>query len=172
MAEQSPTHRPALSEFPQEKLALVYDKLCDRRESTNVLLWQVPALSLTAQAFLLSVTLDGSVSELGRTLTALIGLVAALGTLHLFGRHRQLEVGMSRKLEQLERAAGFPDMHKLGVHTSQDPPRFPKSARRLEKSSFVWTIVLSVIAAVDALILVLSLVALLSDYSPLTLLVK
>lgn len=149
--------------YSSDQLALVYDKLCDRRESTNVLLWQVPTLSLTAQAFLLSVSLDGGISTLGRFLTATIGSFAAVATCQLFARHRFLEERMSVMLDELESEANMPPAHQPRTFTKRllaTSKPFKESSGfrylfRKTKSHGVWLVVLGGIAVVDMVIMVL-----------------
>ena len=58
----------------------------------DALLWQVPALSLTAQAFLLTIALGSDTSRVSRLLTSGLGVIAAFLSLHLFIRQRQAEL--------------------------------------------------------------------------------
>jgi hypothetical protein len=80
-----------------------YKIISDRRNSFNTLLWQSPALSLTAQAFLLNV-----VSAQDRPITARIvcgatAVVVALCTFQLFAKHRYHERTASDFLAEFER---------------------------------------------------------------------
>ena len=81
----------------------VYQVVAARRMQWDALLWQVPALSLTAQAFLLSIALGSDSSRLSRILTSGLGIVAAFLSLHLLIRHRQAEVTDAHWLAQYEK---------------------------------------------------------------------
>lgn len=70
----------------------VYQAVAARRIQADVQLWQVPALSLTAQAFLLTIALGSDMSRVSRLLAAGLGVVAAFLSLHLFMRQRQAEL--------------------------------------------------------------------------------
>lgn len=70
----------------------VYQAVVARRMQWDALLWQVPSLSLAAQAFLLTIALGPSTSRMSRLLAAGLAIVAALLSLHLLIRHRQAEV--------------------------------------------------------------------------------
>jgi hypothetical protein len=66
------------------------------------LLWQVPALSLTAQAFLFSIALSPDGTRTTRIIASLLSLVMTFLSLHLMVKHRQAEVADSQWLEAYE----------------------------------------------------------------------
>jgi hypothetical protein len=68
----------------------------------DALLWQVPSLSLAAQAFLLTIALGPDASRTSRLLTSGLGVVVALLSLHLLIRHRQAEVTDAHWLAEYE----------------------------------------------------------------------
>src|ERR1035438_162519 len=70
----------------------VYQAVAARRMQWDALLWQVPSLSLAAQAFLLTIALGSDASRTARLLASGLGVAAALLSLHLLIRHRQAEV--------------------------------------------------------------------------------
>lgn len=84
-----------------------------RRVSTDAMMWQVPALSLTAQSFLLTIVLGSSATRGGRAVAAGVGLVVAVGALQQMLKHRYHEVMLSRWLETLEEALALPRLHDL-----------------------------------------------------------
>ena len=70
----------------------VYQAVAARRLQWDALLWQVPSLSLAAQAFLLTIAFGPDTSRTSRLLASGLAVVAALLSLHLLIRHRQAEV--------------------------------------------------------------------------------
>lgn len=70
----------------------VYQAVAARRMQWDALLWQVPSLSLAAQAFLLTIAFGPDTSRTSRLLASGLAIVAALLSLHLLVRHRQAEV--------------------------------------------------------------------------------
>jgi hypothetical protein len=70
----------------------VYQVVAARRMQWDALLWQVPSLSLAAQAFLLTLAFGPDTSRTSRLLASGLAVVAALLSLHLLTRHRQAEV--------------------------------------------------------------------------------
>jgi hypothetical protein len=56
--------------------------------SYNTLLWQVPALSLTAQAFLLTIALNPDSSTTARLITAVLSMIIAVASTHLMHDQR------------------------------------------------------------------------------------
>jgi hypothetical protein len=65
-------------------------------------MWQVPALGLTAQAFLLNIALAHDSARLARAIAALLGMTTAALSMQLMAKHRANEVQDSRLLENLE----------------------------------------------------------------------
>jgi len=80
----------------------VYQAVAARRMQWDALLWQVPSLSLAAQAFLLTIALGPDASRTSRLLASGLGVVAALLSLHLLIRHRQAEVADAHWLAAYE----------------------------------------------------------------------
>jgi hypothetical protein len=70
----------------------VYQAVVARRMQWDALLWQVPSLSMAAQAFLLTIAFGPDTSRTSRLLASGLAVVAALLSLHLLVRHRQAEV--------------------------------------------------------------------------------
>lgn len=80
----------------------VYQVVAARKLNQDSLLWQVPSLSLTAQAFLFSISLGNS-SKVSRIIASALSVLMCGLTLHLMGRHRILEVRDSKWLEEYEK---------------------------------------------------------------------
>jgi hypothetical protein len=94
-------------------LASIYQSLAARRMGYDTLMWQVPALSLTAQAFLFTIALsDSSVPEARLTASAL-SFVIAIISLQLMAKHRfheEIDAKLAEKLErelELDSVLGF-----------------------------------------------------------------
>jgi len=79
----------------------VYQVIASRRLGYDTSMWQVPALSFTAQAFLFTIALSAS-SNAARLIAALLALVIALISLQLMSKHRYHETIDARLLEKLE----------------------------------------------------------------------
>jgi hypothetical protein len=60
-----------------------------RRTQFDQLVWQVPVLSLTAQAFLYSIALSPDGTRTTRVIASLLPLVMTFLSLHLMVKHRQ-----------------------------------------------------------------------------------
>lgn len=80
----------------------VYAAVAARRTSFDGLLWQAPVLSLTAQAFLLTIALGAGVSEFSRIIACLLSIVVSLLTVQLLTRHRQAEITDAHLLRDME----------------------------------------------------------------------
>jgi hypothetical protein len=81
-----------------------YKILANRRQAQDTLIWQTPALSLTAQAFLLTIVFRPDSSAFARCLAACLSLLTALASLQLIIKHRYFEKQDSLSLETFEEA--------------------------------------------------------------------
>jgi hypothetical protein len=79
-----------------------YAVVAARRTQWDQLLWQVPVLTLTAQAFLFSIALSHDATKSARVIACLLSLVMTCLSLHLMIKHRQAEVADSQWLESYE----------------------------------------------------------------------
>ncbi|MFC5788932.1 hypothetical protein ACFPPE_03600 [Agromyces tardus] len=89
----------------------VYGTVAARRLQWDNLLWQVPVLSLTAQAFLFTIALGGDTATLARLVACSLSLLVTILTVGLMGRHRQAELTDAHLLRDLE--ADFPEALRI-----------------------------------------------------------
>lgn len=82
----------------------------ERRQSIDQMMWQVPALSLAAQSFLLTISLGNSAGA-ARAVSGLLAFVASLATIQLLLKHRYFELEWSYWLERLSARKPWADMH-------------------------------------------------------------
>src|SRR5689334_1080049 len=71
---------------------MVYQVVAARRLQFDNLVWQVPALSLTAQAFLFTIAIGGTTSRPARIIASLLAIVITVLCTTLMARHRQSEI--------------------------------------------------------------------------------
>jgi hypothetical protein len=83
-------------------IAAVYSALASKHAVLNQLLWQAPMISLSAQAFLLTIAY-GSGQIVYRVVAGFISLTIGLASWQLFCRHALLERLQSIQLLRLER---------------------------------------------------------------------
>jgi hypothetical protein len=86
----------SMSDLDRETYAIV----AARRTQFDQLVWQVPVLSLTAQAFLFSIALSADASRTARVIASVLSLLMTVLSLHLIAKHRQAEVADSHWLEE------------------------------------------------------------------------
>lgn len=104
------TNGETMSESPDPSASLkdvdprLYDMVAQRRLQWDSLLWQVPVLSLTAQAFLLTIALAPDSKQFPRALASALGFVAAVLAMHLMSRDRQAEITDAHWLRDYEQA--------------------------------------------------------------------
>ncbi len=111
-----PTSPPAPLVLTQES-AMVWQAIAARRVAYDTMMWQTPALGLTAQAFLLTLALGGQTSPLARAGAALVSLVLAMMCLQLMAKHRFHERIDASVLEGIERRLGFDAAVGVQPHT-------------------------------------------------------
>lgn len=75
---------------PHDEIA--YQVIAARRLQWDNLVWQVPLISLTAQAFLFTTALGGDSTRPARVVTALLSLAITVLCMALMARHRQSEI--------------------------------------------------------------------------------
>lgn len=170
--QQGPSDSVPLHDTPEHRLA-IWQVLAERRSAYDSMLWQTPALGMTAQAFLFTLTLAPDVSTLGRVVAATLSLVIALVSAQLMAKHRRHEISDCLLLEQLEaslemhRITGF-NPHGAGVSRVTEASMMPgdwtyaflfhrRSPTRLS-SYGLWTIGQALFVLADLVIIGLVLV--------------
>ncbi|WP_433520764.1 hypothetical protein ACQPZ2_25575 [Nocardia pseudovaccinii] len=83
-------------------LEMVYRTVADRRLQYENLLWQVPALSLTAQAFLFSISMGADNDSIARIASSLLALIVSVISIMLMASHRLAERKDALWLERFE----------------------------------------------------------------------
>ncbi|GHH64216.1 hypothetical protein GCM10017772_00230 [Promicromonospora soli] len=78
---------------PDER-RLIYATVTARRLQQDSLVWQVPVLSLTAQAFLYTIALGPESSGFARIVSAVISIVITVLSVTLMARHRWSRPGV------------------------------------------------------------------------------
>jgi hypothetical protein len=86
----------------------IYAAVAARRANFDAMLWQVPVLSLTAQAFLFTISLGHDSSKWSRVIASLLSLVVTALSIVLMARQRQAEVTDAHLLAELEQHAKLP----------------------------------------------------------------
>ena len=87
---------------PSVSVDAVYAALAARRTQFDNLLWQVPVLSLTAQAFLFTIALSDGGTQYSRSIACLLSMVTSFLTVQIFTRHRQAEITDAHWLAEFE----------------------------------------------------------------------
>lgn len=93
-----------------------HETMTARRNAFDSLMWQVPALGLSAQAFLLTIALGHDTARVPRLLAAGLALVIAVISMQLMAKHRFHELLESKSLEDFERRFGPREFAALGLH--------------------------------------------------------
>ena len=124
------------------KYIALHSALVAKRSLANELLWQVPTMSFTAQAFLLSIAFDIEKASCYRVLSGMISCGIGCLCWQLFLRHSALELQTSKRLQDLEKEH-FP----FCVHTD------PKEAAHYEAEEWadvpsrkIWNVAIPLIA--------------------------
>lgn len=81
----------------------LYNVVVQRWLHYDALLWQVPVLSLTGEAFLFTIALSAGNSQYARATASALAFLASLLSMHLMTRQRQAGFADARWLERYER---------------------------------------------------------------------
>jgi hypothetical protein len=96
----------------REEILAQYQVVAARRQNFDSMLWQVPALSLTAQAFLLVIALGSGSGHLARIAAGLLSAVTALMSVQLLLRQRLHEEADARWLHDFEDSHDWEPIHR------------------------------------------------------------
>jgi hypothetical protein len=114
---------------------LMYEMVANRRTNFDSMLWQVPVLTLTAQAFLFTIALSGDSSRAARVIASSLAIVSSFLAVTLMARHRQAEIVDAHWLAARER-------EWFGISNGRDQAHGPEW--QLRRNKFVDRKVLSV----------------------------
>ena len=95
---------------PAERL-VQYQVVAARRTNYEAMMWQVPTLALTAQAFLMTIGLAPSTGRLARIAVGLLSLAISIMAVQLTVRHRLNEITDSMWLEEFELTQNWKSVH-------------------------------------------------------------
>ncbi len=90
-----------------------YGIVAQRRAQWDALLWQMPTMAVTGEAFLFTIALGAHTSQLGRIAASAVALVVSGATLHSLASHRLSELTDSRWLLEHESERGASALHGL-----------------------------------------------------------
>ncbi|MDJ0334575.1 hypothetical protein QMG83_05000 [Salinibacterium sp. G-O1] len=149
----------------QEATLAVYSAVVARRLQWDNLLWQVPVVSFTAQAFLLNVSLAPNSSLFARLVSSALASIVSVLCIHLMAKHRQSEVLDAETLKRME--AELPELlHQHGTAWGDRRAAMPRERglvhffiRPTGRAYPVWIVGLFAFFVVSATIFVLSLAA-------------
>ena len=94
----------------------IYSSVAARRAGFDAMAWQVPIISLTAQAFLFTIALAPDSSFIARMMSAVLALNVTVLSLILHAKHRQADNADSEWLEKLEGKNRYIKKRQLVVH--------------------------------------------------------
>lgn len=141
---------------------MVYSAIAARRTAFDTMMWQVPALGLAAQAFLLTIAFGSSSSNAARYISGALAMIVALVAIQTMLKHRSNELTDNLILERLEKLEGI----EIGLGSS--PHAAPRERGRAvgnelidgtfekHKSVHLWVISLCGFALAGGLAIVLT----------------
>jgi uncharacterized membrane protein len=145
-----------LSEDDMILAASVYQSIETRRIAYDNLIWQTPALGLTAQAFLFTLALSHDSSKTARLTATSLAFVVSVLSMHLMMKHRHHESIDSRLLADMD------DKYHLGaLHSGMDDRAKDAGVKRNWRhrlsAYLVWMVGLGIFAVAAAFIAVVTL---------------
>lgn len=143
-----------------------YAVVANRRQQWDTLLWQMPTMALTGEAFLFTISLGGSTSQTGRIVASLLALVVAVSSLHSLSAHRLSELADSHWLHEYEIRRGAAEVHGVSwrerrMAVIREQLQSPKLSDRLVARTYrfrsievwFWTMVLIALTATAVLVI-------------------
>ncbi|MDR1264173.1 MAG: NUDIX hydrolase family protein [Propionibacteriaceae bacterium] len=112
--------------LPEYNLALVYESLHADYVSHNELMWQTPALAMTAMAFLLTIALSDA-PTIARVLAGGLSAFTAVAGAQLFAKHSANQLAKADQLWHYEKRLQMPQLHK------KSEPEFRAAERLTER---------------------------------------
>jgi hypothetical protein len=153
-----PTNNPDPIDIP-DRYKLIYATLAARQSNRETMLWQVPTLSFTAQAFLFTISLGSSTSETARLIACGLSVVVAVLSLHVLIRHRSLEVNDSEKLKKFEERIFSQPTDKVNLVIHKRLKKRHPFIDWFRSSYHIWIIGLLLVLAASFLVLFLAIFA-------------
>jgi hypothetical protein len=143
-AQPQPQQQPPKAD--RDAVLAVYNRMSARHQSHVTIMWQAPALGLTAQAFLLAISLSADAAGAARAGAAALGCVVVLMSMQLMAKHRIISRRDDQAIRELEA--------ELGVTSPLDAmPLSPSLWGGRLSSYLVWQAGLALFAAVDVVVL-------------------
>lgn len=133
---------------------MTYQVVADRRTQFNALVWQTPALSLTAQAFLFTISLSAGTAPTGRRIAAVLSILTATLSGLLMAKQRAREVQDAEWLEAFEKEHELRIVHGRDVHREWERAHARWWVRLT--SYVVWQLGMAAFGIAGAVVLVLS----------------
>ena len=153
-----------------------YAIVANRRQQWDTLLWQMPTMALTGEAFLFTISLGGSTSQAGRIVASILALVVAVASLHSLSAHRLSELADSQWLHEHELLRGAAEVHGVSwrerrMAVIRDQLQSPELTDRLVARTYrfrsievwFWTMVFIALTATSVLIIAIAVPRLLSN---------
>lgn len=105
--------------IPEAHVDTVYNVIANRRTAFDTMMWQVPALGLAAQAFLLTIAYGDNSSCLSRCISGLLSVLVALVAIQTMLKHRANEKTDTLILAKIEAEVGI--QLDQDVHPHSEP---------------------------------------------------
>ncbi|MFI6689891.1 hypothetical protein [Streptomyces sp. NPDC050485] len=136
-----------------------YQAVAQRRLQYDMMMWQVPALGIAAQAFLLTVALGHDSSRLSRVLSSIVAGMIALLTMQLMAKHRWHERIDNQWLETFERRNGLEVVHQNRSSLAKELNLEGPGILARWRSYHVWQLALAIFGIVNLLCAIIALFA-------------
>ena len=96
----------------REERLVMYQVVAARHAGLDQMVWQVPGIALTAQAFLMTIGLAPGVGQLARLSSGLLSAVISVMSVQLLLRHRLSAIADAVWLERFETSQGWEVLHR------------------------------------------------------------
>lgn len=156
-ASKGPAHQPGgQSSVPpaaggqvwsRDERFAVWQTLEGRRANLDSMMWQTPALGMTAQAFLFTISLSPDTTRLSRIIACLLSVLLSGLVMHLMAKHRLHEIMDAMLLERIEDELGFasgvgasPHARPVGRHAHDKSEAEARISRSTPGPRRIWDV--------------------------------
>ena len=145
---------------PTDLAPEIYEALAARQRDQDALLWQTPALSLTAQAFLFTIALSYGNTQTARLMASALALLVSFLSIQLMAKHRYIAAVRAELLVRVEKdqpliaiigVAPHDELPALGAAVNSHAGRFVGLM-----SSLVWMYGLAVFGLATQTVMVIT----------------
>ena len=121
-----------------DQLMAIWQAVSQRRIAYDTMMWQTPALGMTAQAFLLTLALANDTSGAARIASASLSVLISILVVQLLAKHRKFEMLDTLTLEDIEIRLNLTTVAGHFPHSQQRNPKLQVTLAQASGRTALW----------------------------------